>query len=77
METNLLQLWLACTSNSLGPDGLGFESRCGRDLPSSVQTGPGGHLPPVKWVWVSFPLVKRQGRGINHHHHLAPELKKG
>jgi hypothetical protein len=41
-----------------------------------VQTGPGAH--PASYIMGtgSFPGVKRPGRGIDHHPHLALRLRK-
>ena len=38
-----------------------------------VQSGRG---PPVQWVLVHFPGVKRSGRGVDHQPHPEPRLKK-
>ena len=44
-----------------GTHSLELESPCGRDLPSSVQTGPGSNLTPVKWVTGLLPSGKATG----------------
>jgi hypothetical protein len=62
-----------------GLDGPGIKSRWGRRATFSapVQTGPGvpPSLPHNRYR-VSFPGVKRPGRGVNHPPQLAPILKK-
>ena len=39
-----------------------------------VHTGPGAH--PYNGYRVSFPGMKRPGRGVDYHPYLAPRLKK-
>jgi hypothetical protein len=43
-----------------------------------VRTGPGAHPAPYTIGYrVSFPEIKRPGRGVNHPPpHLAPRIKK-
>jgi hypothetical protein len=50
-----------------GLDGPGIESRLGRDFPAPVQTGTGAP-PGLLYIRyrVSFPGVKRPGRGVDH-----------
>jgi len=40
-----------------------------------VQTGPGAHPASYTMGTGSLPGVKRPGRGVDHHPHLAPMLK--
>jgi hypothetical protein len=48
-------------------DGLGFESRWGRDfLSAPIQTGPGAHPASYKIGTGSFWGVKQPGRGNDH-----------
>jgi hypothetical protein len=58
-----------------GLDGLGMESRWGRDFlhPSRPPWGPPSLLCNGYWV---FSGDKRSGRGVDHPPHLAPKLKK-
>jgi hypothetical protein len=46
-------------------DGPGIESRWGRDFPHQSRPALGPTQPPVQWVPVSFPGVKRPGRGVD------------
>jgi len=56
-------------------DGPGFEYRWG-EIFATVQTDPGTHPPPYTVGIMSFPRVKRPGRGVDHPPHLAPRLRK-
>ena len=58
-----------------GLDGPGIDSRWGARFSAPVQTGSGAH--PVSYTMgtVSFPGVKRPGRGVDHPPHLA-EVKE-
>jgi hypothetical protein len=56
-----------------GLDGLGIESRWGRDLPHPCRPALVPTQPPVQWV-PGLSGVQRPGRGLNHP--LAPRLKK-
>jgi hypothetical protein len=64
-----------CVATVYGPKGLGIEFRGGggaRFFPP-VQTDSGAHPASCKMsTWVSFPGVKRPGRGVNHPPNLAP-----
>jgi hypothetical protein len=60
-----------------GLDGLGIESRWGRDFPHPSTPTLGPTEPLIQWVPGFFPWVKRRGRGVDHPPpHLAPRLKK-
>jgi len=60
-----------------GLDGPVIESRWGRDFPHLSRPSLGPTQPPIQWLPVLFPRVKRPGRGVNHlHTHLKPRLKK-
>jgi hypothetical protein len=56
--------------------GPGIESRCGRNFLHVSRLSLGLPQTSVKWHHVSFPEVKRPGRGFNHAPHLAPRIKK-
>jgi hypothetical protein len=58
-----------CTATRYGPDGLGMESRWGRDFPHPSITAVGPTQPPIQWV-------NRPGHGVDQLSHLAPRLKK-
>ena len=49
-----------------GPDGPGIKSRWGARFSAPVQTGPGAHPASYTTGTVSFPGVKRPGRGVDH-----------
>jgi hypothetical protein len=49
-----------------GLDGPGIESRWGARFFAHVQTGPGAHPASCTMGTVSFPGVKRPGRGADH-----------
>jgi hypothetical protein len=55
-----------------GLDGLGIESRWGRDFPLPARPALRPTQPPIQWV----PRAKWPGRGVGHPTHLAPRLKK-
>jgi hypothetical protein len=58
-----------------GLDDPGIESRWGgRDFPHPPRPAPGPTQPPVQWVPVSFPGVKRLGRGADH---SPPSKRRG
>jgi hypothetical protein len=59
-----------------GLDGPQIESRWGRNFPAHVQTALGPIQPPIKLNRVSFPEVKRPGRGANHPPQHSTEVKK-
>jgi hypothetical protein len=59
-----------------GLDGPGIESRLGRDFPQPSRLALWPTQPPLEWVLVPFPGVKRPGRGDNHPPHLTARLKK-
>jgi hypothetical protein len=54
----------------------GIESRWGARFSAPVQTGPGSHPASYTVGTGSFPGVKRPGRGVTTHPHLAPRLRK-
>ena len=56
-------------------DGPGIEFRWGRDFPH-IQRGPGAHPVSCTMSTVSFPGVKRSGRGVDHPPHLMPRATK-
>jgi hypothetical protein len=49
-----------------GLDGPGIECRWGARFFVHVQTGPGAHPASCTMGTVSFPGVKRPGRGVDH-----------
>ena len=49
-----------------GLDGLGIESRWGRDFPHPSRPTLGPTQPPVQWVPGLSRGVKRPGRGVDH-----------
>ena len=49
-----------------GLDGPGIESRWGARFSAPVQTGPGAYPASYAMGTVSFPGVKRPGRGVDH-----------
>ena len=53
-----------------GLDGPGIESRYERGFPHPSRPAVG------TWYRVSFPGVKRPGRGVDHPSHVVPRLKK-
>ena len=58
-------------------DGSGIESRWKREFPHLVQTGPGVH--PASCTMGNgsvFRGLEWPGRGVYHHLHLAPRLRK-
>jgi len=48
----------------------------GAGISAPVQTGPGAHPASYTIGTMSFPGVKRPGRGVDYPPHLAPRLKK-
>jgi hypothetical protein len=54
-----------------GLDGPGIESRWGARFSAPIQTGPGAH--PASYR-VSFPWIKRPGRGVAHPPHSNDEV---
>jgi len=63
-------------ATSYGLVGPGIESRWGAKFFAPVYTGPGAHPATYTMDTVSFPGVKRPGRGVDHPPRLAPRLKK-
>jgi hypothetical protein len=59
-----------------GLDGPGTESRCGVKFSAPVQTGPGAHPASYTMGTVSFPGVKRPGRGADHPPPFSAEVKE-
>ena len=59
-----------------GLDGPGIESGWERDFPHQSRPALGSPKPPIQWVPLLTPGVKRSGRGVDHPPHLAPRLKK-
>jgi hypothetical protein len=59
-----------------GLDGQGIESRWRRDFPPPFQIGAGVHTPSYTKGALSFPGVKRPGRGVDHPPLLVPRLRK-
>ena len=49
-----------------GLDGLGIESRWGRNFPHRSRPAPGAHPASKTMVTESLPAVKRPGRGVDH-----------
>ena len=64
------------TAIRYGLDGLGIEFRWGACFSVPVQTGPGAH--PTSYIMgtVSFPGVKRRGRGVDHPSPPSAEVKE-
>ena len=56
-------------------NGLGFESRWGRDFSAHVHTGPGVHLASSTMGTGVFPGVKRPGHGADHLPQSSSEVK--
>ena len=56
--------------------GPGIESRWGRNFPHPVRPVLGPIQPPMQWVPVFSPGVKRPRRGVDHPNYLAPRSKK-
>jgi hypothetical protein len=59
-----------------GLGGPGIESRWGRDFSAPVQTRPGVHPVPHNRYRVTFTVVRRPKRGVEHPPHLAARSKK-
>ena len=57
-------------------DGLGIESRWGRDIPHPSRTGLLAHPASCTMGTGSFPGVKRPGHGVNHPPLSSPEVKE-
>ena len=58
------------------PDSPGIESRWRAKFPATVQTGPGTHPASYKKGTVSFPKIKRPGRGVEHPLPSSVEVKE-
>jgi hypothetical protein len=59
-----------------GLDGPGIESRWGRDFPHPSRPALGPTQPPIQWIAVSFPRIKRSGRGANYTPLSSAEVKE-
>jgi hypothetical protein len=59
-----------------GLDGLGIESRWGRDFPNPSRLALGLTQPPIRMGTRSFPEVKRSGRGVDHPPSTSAEVKE-
>ena len=59
-----------------GLDGPGMESRWGARFSAPVQTGPRAHPASYTMGTVSFPGIKRQGRGVDHPPPSSAEVKE-
>jgi len=59
-----------------GLDGPGIESRCEARFSAPVQTGPGAHPASYTMCTVSFPVVKRPGRSVDHPPTSSAEVKE-
>jgi len=59
-----------------GLDSPGIEPGWGAKFSAPVQTGPEAHPASYTMGTVSFPVVKRPERGVNHSPHPAPRVKK-
>jgi hypothetical protein len=57
-------------------DGLGIESRLGRDFSHPSRPALGPTQPPVQWYPVFFPGVKRPGRTVDHPPPSNAEVKE-
>ena len=55
-----------CTATRYGLDGHGDRIPVGARFSAPVQTGPGAHPASCTMGTVSFPGVKRPGRGVDH-----------
>ena len=62
------------TSNGL--DGPRVESRLDQELSHSSRPALRSTQPPVQWVTVSFPGIKRPGRGFDHPLPSGAEVKE-
>jgi hypothetical protein len=58
-----------------GLDGPGIESRLGQELSHSSRPALRSTQPPIQWVILSFPGVKRPGRGFHHPLPSSAEVK--
>jgi hypothetical protein len=63
-------------ANRYGLDGSGIESRWGRDFQHPSRTTLGPTQPPIQWVPVFFPGVRRPGRGVDHSPPANAEVKE-
>jgi hypothetical protein len=59
-----------------GLDGPGIEYRWGRDFSDASRRALGLTQPLVQWYRVSFPGVKRPGRGVDHPQTSSAEVKE-
>ena len=59
-----------------GLDGPGIETRWQRDFPHSSRPALGPTQPPIQRQEVSFPEVKRSGRGVDHPSLSSAEFKQ-
>jgi hypothetical protein len=56
-------------------EGSGIVSRWGRDFPQLSRLALRPTQPPINAYWVSFPGLKRSGRGVDHPHPFTAEVK--
>jgi hypothetical protein len=59
-----------------GLDDPGIESRCGRDFSQPSRPALVPTQPPIHGYRVSFPGIKRPGRGVNHPHSSSAGVKE-
>ena len=57
-------------------DGLGIESRLGRNFPHSSRPALGPTQPPIQWVPGLSRGVKRPGRGVDHPPPSSADVKE-
>jgi len=68
--------WAVGIETRYGLDGPGIESRWGARFSTLVQTGPGAHPASCTMGTVSFPGVKRPGRGVDNPLPSRSEVKE-
>ena len=64
------------TVTRYGLDGPWIESRWLRGFPHLSRPALGSTQPPIKWVLISFPRVKRPDCGVNHQSPSSSEVKE-